>query len=612
VVAINQDTQVQSLPLDQSQTVPASLINRVSRSLTPVVIFEATTHPELAIDLYILRQKPLSILCTPILQQGQLVAILYLENRTTKGVFTNDRLEVIQLLTAQAAISIKNARLFAQEQARTRLLQEQTRMLAFRSEIDAALMQDMPLSEILQRCTQITVAYLDAAFARIWTLNELEQVLELQASAGLYTHIDGPHSRVPVGQFKIGLIAAERQPHLTNAVLDDPRVGDKAWAKRENMVAFAGYPLMVNQRLLGVIALFSRQPLSDSTLTTLAFVVGQISLGIQRKQTELTLQRSEAQLRQQSEQLEQTLHNLQQAQLQIVQGEKMSALGSLVAGVAHEINNPVGFLNGNLKPALAYIQDLFGLLDLYQTKYPAPDLAIQNQIELIDLDFLRQDLPKLIGSMKEGVDRIRNISTSLRTFSRADSDYPVAFKLQEGIDSTLLILKHRLKANEFRPEILVNTQYAAIPAVECFAGQLNQVFMNLLANAIDALDESCQDTSFNQLRTVPKQITVITELSTDQQSVIVRIQDNGMGIPAAVQAKIFDHLFTTKPVGKGTGLGLAIAHQIVVEKHQGSLAVNSALGQGTEFVITLPVKTPVAPAEVKIELSRQCHFYKPQ
>jgi signal transduction histidine kinase len=261
-----------------------------------------------------------------------------------------------------------------------------------------------------------------------------------------------------------------------------------------------------------------------------------------------------------------------------VQSEKMSALGNLVAGVAHEINNPVGFLTGNITPALDYINDLFGLIDLVQKKYPQLEPEIQEEIQTIELDYIREDLPKLIESMQEGVKRIQDISISLRTFSRADSDRPVACNIHDGIDSTIMILKHRLKANDTRPEI------------ECYAGQLNQVFMNILGNAIDALDESNIGRSYAVIKANPNQILVKTELSTDQKHVIIRIKDNAIGMTEAVREKVFDNLFTTKAVGKGTGLGLAIARQIVEEKHSGILEVNSALGQGAEFVITIPIK----------------------
>ncbi|QLE41408.1 HAMP domain-containing histidine kinase [Nostoc sp. C052] len=274
--------------------------------------------------------------------------------------------------------------------------------------------------------------------------------------------------------------------------------------------------------------------------------------------------------------------------LQIMQN-KMSTLGSLVADVAHEINNPVGFIAGNLTPAKEYIQNLLHLINLYQQTYPKASQEIEETIQLIDLEYVRDDLPKLISSMREGTDRISNISNSLRTFSRADTEQKVLFNIHEGINSTLMILKHRLKANKIRPAIELVQDYEELPLVECFPGQLNQVFMNLLANAIDALEESNYGLSFDEIKLNPNQITIHTALTEDNNHVSIRIQDNGVGISADVQQKIFDHLFTTKPVGKGTGLGLSIAYQIIVQKHKGTLEVNSVLGAGSEFIITIPI-----------------------
>ena len=336
----------------------------------------------------------------------------------------------------------------------------------------------------------------------------------------------------------------------------------------------------------------------ENNLTTGAFTGDRVTLlNILCSQAAISLEN--ARLYQQSQQLyeqsqeyaqklELSLHDLKQMQLQLVQGEKMSALGNLVAGVAHEINNPVGFIAGNLQPAQEYVGDLFNLIDLYQEKFPNPGVEIEAEIEDMDLEYLREDLPKLIGSMKEGVERIRNISTSLRTFSRADSDRPVSFNIHDGLESTLLILKHRLKASEFRPAIEIVKEYGNLPLVKCFPGQLNQVFMNVLANAIDALEESNKERSFSEIKALPNQITVQTALSESNNQVLIRIKDNGVGMSAEVKENIFNHLFTTKPVGQGTGLGLSIAHQIVVEKHGGTLLVNSSLGQGSEFVISIP------------------------
>ena len=232
---------------------------------------------------------------------------------------------------------------------------------------------------------------------------------------------------------------------------------------------------------------------------------------------------------------------------------------------------------------------MVNIIDLYQQHYPNPVPEIQEQIAAIDLKYMLADLPNLISSMKEGVQRIRNISTSLRTFSRADSDRKVSCNIHDGIDSTIMILKHRLKASEERPDIQITRDYGNLPDLECFIGQLNQVFMNLLANAIDALEESNIGRTYIAIEANPNQILIQTTLTEDKNHILIRIKDNGVGMSADVQQNIFDYLFTTKPVGQGTGLGLSIARQIVVHKHGGTLEINSALGEGSEFIIKLPI-----------------------
>jgi len=402
---LNESVTLLSVPLATSESLPVTLIDYVKRTLKTVVLDDAAAGTDFIADSYFVQQQPKSVLCEPILYQGKLIGLLYLENQLTIGAFTGDRLEVVQLLCAQAAISLENARLYQQSQ-------------------------------------------------------------------------------------------------------------DYA------------------------------------------------------------------------QQLERSLVDLQQAQLQTIQSEKMATLGNLVAGVAHEINNPIGLITASVNNAEEYIQDLLDHIQCYQENYPEPAPEVIDHAEDIDLEFLIEDLPKLIPSMKIASQRIRDISTTLRTFSRADTAEKVACNFHEGIDSTLLILKYRLKANDKRPGIEIVKNYGNLPLVKCFFGQLNQVFMNIIANAIDALDTAVGRT-YAELQGEPGRIMICTEMSIDLSTVGISIKDNGPGMPDSVRLRVFDHLFTTKEVGKGTGLGLAIARQIVEETHGGKLSCISALGEGTEFVIEI-------------------------
>lgn len=290
----------------------------------------------------------------------------------------------------------------------------------------------------------------------------------------------------------------------------------------------------------------------------------------------------------QAEQLKKALHDLHSYQAQLVQTEKMSTLGTLVAGVAHEINNPTSFIYGNLHYANEYIKDLLDLVRLYQKYYPKPAREIQAHAEAVELDFLIEDLPKVLSSMATGAERIRHLVLSLRNFSRRDQTQMQPVNIHDGIESTLLILNNRLKANSDRPAINLIKEYGELPLVECYPSQLNQVFMNLLGNAIDAVEE-VQDEFQNSRSDFSPTIWICTKVSSLNQ-VTVRIADNGSGITEEAKSQLFDPFFTTKPMGKGTGLGLSISYQIVVEKHKGILSCESAPGQGTEFLIEIPIQ----------------------
>lgn len=324
----------------------------------------------------------------------------------------------------------------------------------------------------------------------------------------------------------------------------------------------------------------------------------QIEEVLARIENQLTIQNLQTQLQGQNLQLQQALSELKKTQSQLIQKEKMVSLGQLVAGMAHEINNPISFISGNLAPAREYIHELLNLINLYQQEYPNPTSNIQDAINNLDLYFIISDLQRLMGSMQTGVDRINSIILTLRIFSRLNESDIKPVDIHQGIDSALLLLQDRLKQQAERSEIQVIKNYGNLPAVTCYASQLNQVFFNLLNNAIDALEESCvsrfvsvvsgKTTDRGQLTTDIPTIWIFTEL-TELETVTIRIKDNGVGIPKEIQSRLFDPFFTTKSVGQGTGLGLATSYQIVVEKHKGQLTCHSSPGLGTEFVIKIPV-----------------------
>ena len=296
------------------------------------------------------------------------------------------------------------------------------------------------------------------------------------------------------------------------------------------------------------------------------------------------LRKSESLSRQRTLQLTQTLTTLKLAQSQLIQSEKMSSLGQLVAGVAHEINNPVNFIHGNVNYVRTYAQDLLQILNLYQKHYPNPNIEIQDTIEAVDLDFIISDLTNVLRSMETGTERIQQIVRSLRIFSRMDEAEMKSVNIHEGLDSALMLLDSRLKSTNPAIEVICN--YDDIPDIECYAGQLNQVFMNILTNAIDSIETINLTNNLDHGRSIQITTTLVNKIQVE-----IRIKDSGTGISDSEKQRLFDPFFTTKPIGKGTGMGLSICYQIVT-RHGGHLTCNSTLGEGAEFVIQIPTLLP--------------------
>ncbi|MCL1467949.1 trifunctional serine/threonine-protein kinase/ATP-binding protein/sensor histidine kinase [Argonema galeatum] len=535
---------LQSLPIDAGDNLPITVINYVERTRSDVVLSDAACEGVFITDPYIVSNKLKSVLCTPIVNQGNLIAILYLENNLTDGAFTADRLEVLRLLSSQAAISLENALLYANLEQK---VQKRTRELKAK---EASLAEAQKLSHLgsweLDLATQ-EITWTEEMF-RIHGLNPKQE----KPNSWEYFQLIYPDDRSLVEKRLEGIINRAKSYEIEYRLLGTDGCIRYIFAKTQATLNESGKVIKIFGTVLDIT---------------------------ERKLAEIAVQESEAQLRQ-------TLQELKRTQAQLIQTEKMSSLGQMVAGVAHEINNPIGFIYGNLTPASQYVQDLLRLIRLYQESYPNPTDKILDTTEEIDLEFLVEDLQKLMNSMKSGADRIRIIVLGLRNFSRLDESDMKPVDLHEGIDSTLLILQHRLHPIQAGiPEIKVIKDYGKLPLVTCYASQINQVFMNILNNAIDVLKEA--DEKDSPIRN--PQICIRTEV-TDSECVKITIADNGLGMSEDVISKIFDPFFTTKPVGSGTGLGLSICYQIVVEKHGGQLSCISALGEGAEFAIALPSK----------------------
>ncbi len=412
------------------------------------------------------------------------------------------------------------------------------------------------------------------------TTQEVRQLLEVERVA-IYRFNPDWSGEFVADSIIDGLVPMVTPQRMTNSeLLQQSKTGQ--YPRNETFV-----PILQREKLWGLLVAYQNSApryWQEEEINLLAQVG--VQLGVALQQAELLQQTQK-----QAQELTQTLEYLQRTQAQLIQGEKMASLGQLVAGVAHEINNPINFIYGNLSHITDYAENLLQLLKLYQENYPEPTLPIQNKTKAIDLDFIHLDFPKILASMEIGTDRIRDIVLSLRNFSRLDQADMKPVDIHEGIDSTLLILAHRLKPNAASGGIEVIREYGKLSLVECYPAQLNQVFMNILSNAIDALEEKLLKLQQTDIHGNTSLENPLIRISTEliDHKVLIRIADNGLGITERVKARLFDPFFTTKQPGKGTGLGLSISYQIVVEKHGGTLNCASQQGKGTEFRIEIPV-----------------------
>jgi PAS domain S-box-containing protein len=524
-------------------------------------------------------------LVVPLLKREQLWGLLIAHQCSQPRHWQQFEIDLFCSLASQVAIAIQQSQLYEEAQSlglREQAINQLTQ--AIRSSLDLNTIFSTAVCEIgslLQVDRAQIVQYLPER--KLWlNVSEYRKSKDLPATLGV--EVPDENNRI-----------ASRLKRLEIVRIDDADTCEdeihKAYAP-DCPGAWLLVPLHFGSKLWGSLGLVRKtRPYQwqESEVELICAVADQVAIAIQQAKLYEQSCTATATAITQARQLEQALSTLQRTQTHLVQSEKMSSLGQLVAGVAHEINNPVNFIYANLDHASEYIEDLIGLVELYQQQYPNPSPDIQSEIETIELDFLIEDLPKLLDSMKVGAERICEIVRSLRNFSRLSEAEIKPVDIHEGLDSTLMILQSRLKAQGKHPEIQVIKEYGNLPKVECYAGQLNQVFMNVLSNAIDAIDEQNQMRSFEEIKANPSKITVRTELFNEHQ-VAIRIADNGPGMTEQVKQRLFDPFFTTKPVGSGTGLGLSISYQIVVEKHSGQIHCFSELGQGTEFVIQIPLR----------------------
>ena len=508
-------------------------------------------------------------LIAPLLKEGELWGLLCIHQCNTPRNWQSSEVEFASQIAEQLGIALKQDSYFKQ-------VQTQAVQLAEATEREKAMERQKVLAATIDKIRQS----LDVKTIFRTTTEAVRELLKVERVA-IYRFNSDWSGKFVADSFKDGWKPfTEVQPMIIENFENTDE--DDKLPRNETFV-----PIRQGEKLWGLLVAYQNsQPRywQDEEINLLAQVAVQLGIAIQ--QGELL-----EQTKRQTLELTQALQELKQTQAQLIQGEKMAGLGQLIAGVAHEINNPVSFISGNLMHLNEYIQQLFNVVNIYRQNSSLPP-HIQEQIDNMELDFIVKDLPKAIDSMKIGANRIREIVLSLRNFSRTDEAELKSVNIHDGLDSTLLLLGHRLRYDQDHPAIDIVKQYGTLPLVECYPAQLNQAFMNLLTNSIDALDEKFKTIHQRYLTStyspqVPLTIWITTQ--TIENKVVIKIADNGLGIPDEVRPYIFDPFFTTKEIGKGTGLGLSISYQIIVDKHHGQIQCSSKLGQGTDFLIELPI-----------------------
>ena len=501
----------------------------------------------------------------PLLKQGELWGLLCIHQCNNPRNWQSSEVEFISQIAEQLSIALKQDSYLKQ-------VQMQAVQLAEATEREKAMERQKLLAATVDKIRQS----LDIKTIFKTTTQAVRELLEVERVAIYRFHSDW-RGKFVADSFKDDWKPIINTKSVVQPTFSDDDDDDDNLPRNETFV-----PISQSEKLWGLLVAYQNsQPRywKDEEVNLLAQVGTQLGIAIQ--QAEL-LEKTKTQ----ATKLAQALQELKQTQAQLIQGEKMAGLGQLIAGVAHEINNPVSFIFGNLTYVTQYAEDLLKTVVLCHQHLPSLPADIQNQIEEIELDFIISDLPKTLDSMKIGAERIREIVLSLRNFSRKDEADLKAVNIHEGLDSTLLILGHRMKANDEYPGIEIIKKYEELPSIECFPAQLNQVFMNILTNSIDALEQKFYKSE--KSAKVALNIEISTEVINDK--VVIKVADNALGIPEEVKDKIFDPFFTTKEIGKGTGLGLLICYQIVVEKHHGKIQCSSQVGEGSEFLIELPIK----------------------